>query len=99
MSVVEPWLDLFFAGSRLAAEVNLLAHAFSNPDFDLSSELIPLQRSFGFISGPSSLSTVDLDNIHKTPLQSLLQRYQHSAQQPSSLPSLIKEQPFYPDPC
>ena len=98
MVVVERWVELFFAGNRLAAEVNLLAHAFSNPDFDLCSELIPLQRSFGFIADPTSLLADDLDNIHKTPLQSLLQQYQLSAQQPAALPSLIKDQPFYPDP-
>ena len=92
MPVAESWLELFFAGQRLAAEVNLLAHAFRNPGFALSAELVPLQRSFGL--------TVDQADNHDqtTPLLALSQQYQLSAQQPASLRSLIQQHPHYPDP-
>ena len=98
MPVLERWVELFFAGNRLAAEVSLLAYAFSNPDFDLSSELLSFSRSFGFISEPAINSSVDFDIIRNSSLQSLSQQYQLRAQEPAALPALINEQPFYPDP-
>ena len=96
MAVNGNWLELFFSGHRLAAEVSLFAHAFSNLDFVLEPELISIQRSYGFAIDQPAFA--DPSTPPSTPLYSLSLQYQQSAKQSADLRSLIKQQPFYPDP-
>ena len=98
MFKAECWIDDFFAGSRLSAEVSLHSYAFRQPGFNLSTDLFPLQRSFGVEVYSVASDSVVEPVVSDAPLAALLQNYQLSLNDRNALINLIKKFPSFSDP-